>query len=53
MTENWNKKPPIIYAMAKLHELQIRLQKLTIQEQLSKAKALLELELKKSKNGGN
>jgi hypothetical protein len=51
MTENWNRKPPIIYAIAKLQELQIRLQKLTIQEQLSRAKALLELEIQKSKNG--
>lgn len=52
MSENWNQKPPIIYAIAKLHELQARLQKLVVQEQLSRAKALLELEIQKAKNGG-
>jgi len=47
MTEQWNRKPPIIYTMVKLQELHARLQTLNLQKELVRAKALLAAEANK------
>lgn len=49
--KQWTNKPPILYAVIKLQELQARLQKAVIEKQLNNAKMMLEHEIKKVKNG--
>jgi len=49
MTEHWTRKPPIIYTIVKLQEFHARLQSLNLQNQLVRAKALLEAEAAKVK----